>query len=127
MALARSLTATLVIVAVVAPLALAASSKVIARETASGDYAIAIAAGSATRPHVVEVKITASPNQRVSGAYTIVCSKGFGAGSKSGQFAGRTPMVRKMRFPMRNPDDCTASASGQLDGSGRIVVTLIAR
>jgi hypothetical protein len=55
---------------------------------------------------------------------TMVCSKGFGAGSKSGRFAGRTPITRRMAMPMRSPDDCNVSGSGQLSRSGRVTVLL---
>lgn len=87
---------------------------------------MALASGSATNPSSLYVKVSATPRQNVSVYWSMVCSKGFGAGSKDGDFTARTTVKRKMRMPMRNPDDCTVSASGQLDGSGRIKVQLFA-
>ena len=35
--------------------------------------------------------------------------------------------TRKLRMPTRRPDDCTLSASGQLDRGGRLHISLLAR
>ena len=101
--------------------------RVIGSQRASGDYAVAIAAGNANHPNAVAVRVFARPNQRVSGAWTDVCSKGFGAGSKHGNLAGRTPFLRVLRMPMAHPDSCTASGSAQLSGSGSIRVQILKR
>jgi hypothetical protein len=100
-------------------------TRVIGRASASGDFAIALASGRARNPDAVFARLTSRPSQRVEGSWTMVCSKGFGAGSKSGRYAARTPFTRRLRFPMTNPSDCTVSASGQLARSGRVVVTLL--
>ena len=92
--------------------------------SASGDYAIALASGTAENPGTINVRVTASPRQRVSVSWTMVCSKGLGAGSKSGQFSARTTVTRALRKPQSNPDSCTVSASAQLDNGGRVRVTL---
>ena len=113
-----------------AAVATASSSglRVFGRESASGDYAIAIATGGVKRPKQLFVRVLASPRQRVDGNWTMVCSKGLGAGSKTGRFRGRSPLTRAMRFPMRRPDDCSVSAAGALtSGSGRITVLLLKR
>lgn len=99
--------------------------RVIGRGSSSGDFATVIASGTAKRPSVLYARITSRPRQRVTGNWTMVCSKGFGAGSKSGSFAGRTPIQRRLRFPMTRPASCTVSAGGSLDRSGRITVTLL--
>jgi len=101
--------------------------RVIGRAASSGDYAVTLASGNAKKPKQIKVTVTSSPLQKVSGNWTMVCSKGFGAGSKSGSFSARAPVTRRLRFPMRAPDSCTVSASGHLSGSGRIVVVLRAR
>ena len=99
--------------------------RVIGRGSSSGDFATVIASGTAKRPAVLYARVTSRPRQRVTGNWTIVCSKGLGAGSKSGSFAGRTPIQKRLRFPMRRPDSCTVSAGASLDRSGRIVVTIL--
>jgi hypothetical protein len=103
-----------------------ASARVIGSEKASGDYAVAVASGNASHPHSLWVKVTATPRQRVSVSWFVVCSKGFGSGSKSGDFKARTTATHKLRMPTRSPDDCTVSASAQLDRGGRLRVTLLA-
>lgn len=103
-----------------------ADARIIGSATARGDYAIALASGSANDPASIYVRVKSRPRQRVSVFWNMICSRGFGAGSKDGDFKARTTVKRKLRMPMRNPDDCTVSASGQLDGSGRIKVQLLA-
>jgi len=100
---------------------------VIASKRASGDFAVVVAGGSANHPRAMAVRVLATPNQRVSGSWTDVCGKDLGAGSKSGNLAGRTPLLRLVRFPMSHPDNCTASASAQLSGSGIIRVQILKR
>jgi hypothetical protein len=103
-----------------------AEARVIGRASASGDYATAVASGSVENPSSIRVRVIASRRQGISVYWSVVCSKGFGAGSKSGQFERRTRRVtRRLRLPMRDPDDCTVSASGSLDRGGRIRVLLL--
>jgi hypothetical protein len=85
---------------------------------ASGDYATCVAAGTAKRPLVIRVHVSASPRQPVYVAWSDTCSKGFGAGSKSGHFTTTTPIHRKIRHPYRRPDSCIVSADGQLQNGG---------
>jgi hypothetical protein len=99
--------------------------RVIGRKSASGDFAIALAGGRAKKPTALYMRVLARPNQRVDANWTMVCGKGFGAGSKSGRFAYRTPVTRRLRMPMTRPDDCTVSGSAQLKRSGRVTVLLL--
>jgi hypothetical protein len=104
--------------------ALAGLGKRIGRGSARGDYAVASAGATANDPSRLYMKVTARPRQRITASWSMTCGKGFGAGSKSGDFAGRTPEVRRMRMPMRNPDTCYIGSSAQLNDSGRIVIRL---
>jgi hypothetical protein len=77
--------------------------------------------------------VISKPRQVVSGSWTVVCSRGYGAGSKSGNFSQQTFPVNGVnlvtygiKLPMAHPDSCTVSASAQLDRSGRINVQLFA-
>jgi hypothetical protein len=99
--------------------------RVIARKSASGDYAIALAGGRAAKPTAMYLRVLARPNQGVSANWTMVCSKGLGAGSKSGGFKARTPVTRRLRMPMTRPSSCILSGSAQLNRSGRVTVLLL--
>jgi hypothetical protein len=115
--------------AMLLPAAAAARSddKVVGRASASGDFAIALAHASVVKPAAILVAVKSSPLQAVSGNWTLVCSKGLGAGSKSGRFSGTTPLVRLARLPMRGPDRCTVAAGSQLSHGGRITVQILRR
>jgi hypothetical protein len=108
----------------------------------SGDYATTIASGTATRPrHIFAVFNTSKP-QWLDIDWTMVCSRGYGAGSKSGsvrRYSSVLPGVRAptggkgpwsispdFRMPMARPDDCTVSAGAQLTRSGRLVIQILA-
>jgi hypothetical protein len=104
-----------------------ATTKVIDRQTARGDYAVVVASGSVDNPNALFVKVKARPNQHVSVSWNDVCSKGYGAGSKDGSFSGVTPIKRRIKMPYTDPDSCSFAASGQLDNSGKIIVILLAR
>lgn len=97
-----------------------------AQETASGEYAIATAAGNVNHPDNIWVQVKSRPHQRASGAWLVTCTRGYGAGSKQGQLHGRTPFVRKLKMPYANPSSCTASANAQLSDSGFVKVQLYA-
>lgn len=101
------------------------SGKVIAQSSSSGDFAIALATGDAKNPKAISVAADASPHQEVDVYWTMVCVRGYGAGSKSGSFSAEAPASKQLALPMRNPDDCTVSASAQLSNSGQIKVKLL--
>lgn len=98
----------------------------IASETAHGDYAVAVAAGNADHPQGIKVRIKSRPHQKVSGSWDVVCSRGFGAGTKTGSFSGYTNLTRTLRMPYAHPDSCTASVSAQLTGGGFLKVMILA-
>jgi hypothetical protein len=120
-------TVAVIVAAACAGAAFAAGGKIIGSSSAAGDYAIAQASGTAKHPHAVLVRVTAKPSQRVSGAWSLVCTKGFGAGTKSGNVKGRAPFTQPLTLPMRSVDSCIVSANAQLSGSGRITVQLLAQ
>jgi hypothetical protein len=99
---------------------------VIASQHASGDYADTVVSGAVDHPEQqIAVRVTAIPNQHVTGNWNIVCSKGYGAGSKSGSFSGQTPLVHAMTLPMSSPDSCTAAGGAQLDKGGQPTVSIV--
>lgn len=118
--------------AVAALLSLVATSSAfawttIASETAQGDYAVAVAAGNADHPSQIKVRIKSRPHQKVSGSWDVVCSRGFGAGTKTGSLSGYTNLTKTLRLPYAHPDSCTASVSAQLSGGGFLKVKILAR
>jgi hypothetical protein len=102
-----------------------AALRVIARKSASGDFAVALASGRANKPTALYLRVLARPNQRVDANWTMVCSKGLGAGSKSGRFSAVTPETRRLRMPMTRPSSCIVSGGAQLRRSGRVTVLLL--
>jgi hypothetical protein len=93
----------------------------------SGGFATCEASGSANDPIRIKVHVDASPNQRFTGDWSMVCSKGTGAGTTSGTVSGLTPRVKELRMPFTNPDSCDVAAIASLNGSGSIFVYLTAR
>jgi hypothetical protein len=109
---------------IVAVPAYGVATKVIGTAKAAGDSATAIASGSVDNPRAITVTVLATPRQKVDGDWTVVCSKGFGAGSKSGQFSGMAPLTRKIKLPMSRPDHCDAAGLGSLSSGGKLRVIL---
>lgn len=101
-----------------------AVAKTVDSGRSSGDYAIAQASGSVDNPRKIKVFVTTSPRQKADGAWTVVCSNGSGAGSKSGNISGRGKFSRKLKLPMKRPDNCTVAANAQLSEGGRVRVTI---
>lgn len=117
--LALATAASIALMAGSASAAPASHARQIASCRAQGDFAICDAAGNARhQPVTIVVHVRASPRQSVLVSWDITCSKGFGAGSSSGQFNSGTPVNRKLHHPYAHPDNCIVSADAQLS-SGR--------
>jgi hypothetical protein len=93
-----------------------------AQETASGEYAVTVAAGEVEHPLAIYARIKSRPHQKVSGAWSVVCTRGFGAGTKSGHFSGYTNLTVKLRMSYANPSSCIASVDAQLADGGFLKV-----
>ena len=93
---------------------------------AQGDYATCDASGTTWHPLSVVLHVTSSPGQHVSGAWDVTCSKGLGAGSKSGNFSGTTPLKKTLKLNYRRPDNCIVSADAQLGTGGSLRIRLVA-
>jgi hypothetical protein len=96
-------------------------------ESASGDYAVATASGTGHKPRAIHVQVRTRPGQGFDASWSVTCSRGFGAGSKSGSFTGFGRRAKRIRLPMRRADTCYVAATGQLEDSGRIVVSIHSR
>ena len=88
-----------------------------------GDFALCEPKGATlNKPVSIKAGIWAAPRQGITGNWTIVCSRGTSAGSKSGTFKGRTTVHVFLKFPFAHPDSCTEAVLAELNGSGRIHV-----
>ena len=117
--------ATLVAMPVVAQPA--SSLHVIAAERATGNRVIVVAAGSASRPASLVLKVTSQPRQQVRGQWLVTCRRGGSSRSTRGTFSGRTVLRRTLRMPFSTPRRCRVSASAQLGSRGSIRLALLRR
>jgi hypothetical protein len=123
---------TAVVTFAVLALAAAASAatnaeRVIARKSTSGDFAVVVASGAASKPAALRVRVTSAPAQPVQVTWKVTCRKGARAATKRGQYRATTSAARLVGLPMVKPDRCTVSASAQLERQGMLTVTLLAR
>lgn len=92
---------------------------------AHGEFATCVASGNANHsPVSIVVHVRVTPAQAVTGAWSMTCSKGSGAGSSSGNLKGGTPINRRLRKPYRRPDSCSVAADAQLDRGGSLKIWL---
>jgi hypothetical protein len=92
--------------------------------SASGDYAIAQAAGEIDDPGTINVRVTSKPRQKVDVTWALVCVQTGGAGTKDGQFSGRTPLTKALKKPAKKVSSCTVSANAQLAEGGKVTVRI---
>jgi hypothetical protein len=119
------LVSALVALGCVAVTATVASASTIGSCNSQGEFAICAASGTANKPLVITVTITASPNQTVDGNWSMGCSLGFSSGGSGGSFSGTSPTTRTLKLPFAHPDSCDVSAAGGLlNGSGSIHVSI---
>lgn len=83
-----------------------------------GDYAACVASGNMTRPARIIVNLHGFPSQKVHVYWSMVCSEGSGAGSKSGSFTDNDGIGHwPIPHPYSRPSSCSVAAEGQLEGS----------
>lgn len=109
----------------VPPLVGAVPGKKIRGSSSQGDYAVATVGGSYRSPKFLYVRAVGKPRQQTSLSYAITCSRGFNAGSRSGQTSGVDPVLRvKVPFGKR-AERCFYGASAQIQGEGQGVTVQI--
>lgn len=94
--------------------------RVIGHGSASGDFAVAAARGTAKHPHQLAVKVV---GRGARGFAVVACSKGFGIGSKSTSWHGTG--LHLLKVPMAGSDSCDVTASAA--GSGKVSLQIVAR
>jgi hypothetical protein len=112
---------------VVPAVALASGWNIIAQGKANGKFTVAAASGTAIRPAAIELKVTATPNIRTVGGYTIQCRKGAKKKKGAGKANGTTPITRAVVLPIVHPDSCSVVASATLASTTKMTVTILAR
>jgi hypothetical protein len=118
-------------VALAAAVATAGTTSVVARGMAKGSLAHVSLGASANDAARIELKITGSPNQRISADWSIYCndSNFDDSGSRSGDFEATTPVTRRIPIPVSDPDECEVSSyvSNVEDDSGGTIRVIITR
>jgi hypothetical protein len=102
---------------------------VIARDSAAGKKAAAEASGNPGRFGTVSVRVRASPNQRVSGSWSVGCRSGSGTASSrdADNFSGRTPLTVQVGYTSFQDlsMECLVVGDATLSRSGRVTVELL--
>jgi len=98
---------------------------VLDRKSISGDFATQVVSGSLDDPWQMKGQIYVSPDQKVTGNWTVVCSKASGAASRSGRFTAYNLTDFKIEFPFYGAESCTGSFAASIDGRGTLTVALI--
>ncbi len=99
----------------------------IGRKSATGKHASATALGKAGTFGNLSVWVTAAPNQRVTGNWTIACRQGTTTWRNADDFRGPTPLRVLMRPTATPAADCTVQGTAALANAGRVTVKLLAR
>lgn len=110
----------------VAPKAPAAAMHQVGTGHASGDYAIAMASGTANQPSKIELSVTATPAQSAMVSWDLVCTEKGGidsVGSKSGQATLNAPGVELLVLPGPSTS-CIVSASVQISTGGAVTISI---
>ena len=112
---------------VVPAVALASGWRIIGQGKASGKYTVAAASGTAIKPAAIRLKVTASPNIRTVGGYSIQCRKGAKKKKGTGKANGLTPVTKAVVLPIASPDSCVVVASATLGSTTKMTVTILSR
>lgn len=97
----------------------------IALNRASGDFAVASATGTISRPKRIRVRTSAAPKQDVEVHWAMACARASGAKTAQGEYTIKPPDTRAIEIPTSDPRRCVVSASVQLKDSGRVKVALL--
>ncbi len=96
----------------------------VAKQSASGGYAVAMAAGNSFAPAHLELVLSASPRQSATVSWDLVCTEHSGGiGSRTGQVKMVLPTVKPLSLPAPS-SSCIVSANAQLSGTGSLTVAI---
>lgn len=108
-------------------LALLASDRVVALQTASGVRAEAAVQATVEAPRWIHVRVWAKPRQLAVVTWSVNCIRDGAGASRSGAFFAKTTATRSVTLPKRLPDSCTASARARLQDGGALELSLKVR
>jgi hypothetical protein len=74
------------------------------------------------KPGAVYLRVSAAPKQKVTVNWTLACGVGATA---QGDYDATPPDTRELELPKKNAKTCVASASSQIDGNGRLKLTIL--
>jgi hypothetical protein len=99
---------------------------VLGHDTARGKGASATVSIDAQNRAEFSARVTAEPDQRVSGGWVISCVAYFHATQRDAEnFGGRTPLTVRLRPIPKGSGQCTVIATATLARSGRVTVELL--
>jgi hypothetical protein len=112
--------------AVTSGLAATDTWRVFAKATASGEFTVVRAAGTAPRPQALAIRLTSSPSQVTDATWSMICAKGStSAKATSGRASETTPFTRTLPISIARADRCVVSAKGQLSIGGTIRIFVL--
>ena len=83
----------------------------------------AVTVGSLIRsPKEVWLRVSSAPKQKVTINWTLACG---GDATAQGDYDVTPPDTRQIEIPGKNPKTCSASASTQIDGDGRVKLAVM--
>jgi hypothetical protein len=105
---------------------------VIGHDTVKGKHATATASADAGVKTRFSTRVTASPNQRVTGGWVITCSGNGPVSRDAADFSGRTPLAVRMHPEqaastrlLGGSGSCEVVATASLARSGRVTVAVL--
>jgi hypothetical protein len=116
--------------AVLAPSALAAPGKLIAKESDSGLPIAVSTTGRALLPKALLVRITATPREPVQVSWDTSCSRGPKGKVREGDYTVTDPDLVRIKKTFKRPTDCLVNIlAGYEDAAleGRIKIEIFAR
>src|SRR5438270_4741410 len=120
----RRLLAVGIVALAVPAVGFASGWKIIGQGKAAGKFTVAAASGTAMKPTAIQMKVTASPNVRTVGGYSIQCRKGSHTRKGIGKANGVTPITKAVTLPIAHPDSCVVVASATLASATKMTVTI---
>jgi hypothetical protein len=96
-------------------------SVAVKRETGS-DASVAVSSPLLRKPGEIHLRVSSAPKQKLRVNWTLACGVGATATSF---YEASTPDTRQLELPKKHPKICIASASTQIDGKGRVKLTIL--
>jgi hypothetical protein len=98
---------------------------VLGQNTARGKGVAASASVGAQGRTQFSARVTATPNQRVSGGWVTACAEFHHTTREADNFSGRTPLTVRIRPIAPSTGKCTVIVTATIARSGRVKVELL--